>query len=41
MEELERSGVDSNKINKEIDKVYKEMEQLTISTKRSSLRPPK
>lgn len=41
MEELERSGVDGNNINKEIDKVYKEMEQLTISTKRSSLRPPK
>ena len=41
MEELERSGVDGNKINQEIDKVYKEIEQLTISTKRSSLRPPK
>lgn len=34
MEELERSGVDGNKINQEI-------EQLTISTKRSQLRPPK
>lgn len=41
MEELERSGVDGNKINQEIDKVYKEIEQLTISTKRSQLRPPK
>ena len=41
MEELKTSGVDCDKINKEIDKVYKEIEQLTINTKRSSLRPPK
>lgn len=41
MEELEKSGVDCSKIYNEIDKVYKEIEQLAISTKRSSLRPPK
>nr|MDE6621825.1 hypothetical protein [Lachnospiraceae bacterium] len=41
MEELEKSGVDCSKIYNEIDKVYKEIEQLAISSKRSSLRPPK
>lgn len=41
MEELRMAGVDCDKINNEIDKVYREIEQLTISTKRSSLRPPK
>lgn len=41
MEEFKASGVDCDKINNEIDKVYKEIEQLTINTKRSSLRPPK
>lgn len=41
MGELEKTGVDCNKINNEIDKVYKEIEQLTINTKRSSIRPPK
>lgn len=41
MQELKTSGVDCDKINIEIDKVYKEIEQLTISTKRSSVRPPK
>lgn len=41
MQELKTSGADCDKINIEIDKVYKEIEQLTISTKRSSVRPPK
>lgn len=41
MEELKISGVDCDKINNEIDKVYKEIEKLEINTKRSSLRPPK
>ncbi len=41
MDELKTAGVDCDEINKEIDKVYKEMENLTITTKRSSLRPPK
>ena len=41
MEELNMSGVDCARINDEIDKVYKEIAQLTINIKRSSLRPPK
>lgn len=41
MEEFELSGIDCDKVNEEINKVYKEIEQLTITTKRSTLRPPK
>ncbi len=41
IEELKKSGVDTEEINKEIQKVYKELEGLDISTKRSRLRPPK
>lgn len=41
MESFEASGIDCDKINKEIQKVYQEIEKLPISTKRSSLRPPK
>lgn len=41
MEKFELDGIDCNKINTEVNKVYKEIEQLTIHTKRSSLRPPK
>ena len=41
MEELKKSGVDTEEIDKEIQKVYKELEGLDISTKRSRLRPPK
>ncbi|MDE7202245.1 MAG: hypothetical protein K2O91_10170 [Lachnospiraceae bacterium] len=41
MDGLEKSGIDCDKINIEIDKVYKEIEQLAINTKRSSIRPPK
>ena len=41
MEGLKMSGVDCDKINHEVNKVYGEIEQLTINTKRSSLRPPK
>lgn len=41
MDELKTSGVDCDKIKGEINRVYKEMEQLTINTKRSALRPPK
>lgn len=41
MDGFKMSGVDCGRIDDEINKVYKEMEQLTISTKRSSLRPPK
>lgn len=40
MDEWEASGIDCAGINEEIGKVYKEIEQLTITTKRSSLRPP-
>lgn len=41
MTKLEADGVDCGKINTEIHKVYQEIEQLTITTKRSSIRPPK
>lgn len=41
MDELKASGVDTEAIDKEIQKVYKEIEGLEISTKRSKLRPPK
>ena len=41
MDGLERSGVDCDQINHEIDKVYKEIEQLAINTKRISLRTHK
>lgn len=41
MDELNTLGVDTEKINQEIQKVYKEIETLEISTKRSALRPPK
>lgn len=41
MDDLKTSGVDCDKINGEINNVYKEMERLTINTKRSALRPPK
>lgn len=41
MDELKASGVDIEAIDKEIQKVYKEIEGLEISTKRSKLRPPK
>lgn len=41
MDELKESGVDTEKIENEIQKVYKEIEALDISTKRSKLRPPK
>ncbi len=41
MEEFAKNGVDCNKIDAEIQKVYEEIKQLTISTKRSSSRPPK
>lgn len=40
MEDLCKEGVDCNVINEEINKVFKEIEQLNIVTKRSSLRPP-
>lgn len=41
MEEFELDGINCDKINAEIEKVYQEIQQLTINTKRSSLRPPK
>lgn len=41
MEELKSDGTDCDKINEEIDRVYGEIGRLTISTKRSALRPPK
>lgn len=41
MTKLEADGVDCGKINMEIHKVYREIEQLTVTTKRSSIRPPK
>jgi len=41
MKEFASKGIDCDKVNAEINKVYKEIEQLTISTKRSSIRPPK
>lgn len=40
MDEWKESGIDCAKINEEIDRVYKEIEKLTVTTKRSSLRPP-
>ncbi|MCX4267446.1 MAG: hypothetical protein OSJ62_02105 [Lachnospiraceae bacterium] len=39
--QFEAEGLDCDKINAEIDKVYHEIEELKISTKRSALRPPK
>lgn len=41
MTKFEADGIDCDKINTEINKVYHEIEQLTISTKRSAVRPPK
>lgn len=41
MDGFEAAGIDCEPINKEIEKVYEEIEKLTISTKRSALRPPK
>lgn len=41
MDGFEATGIDCEPINKEIEKVYQEIEKLTISTKRSALRPPK
>lgn len=41
IKKFEADGIDCDKINTEINKVYHEIEQLTISTKRSSIRPPK
>lgn len=41
LDELEKSGVDCEEINQEIDKVYSEIKELKIRSKRSSLRPPK
>lgn len=41
MDELKKSGTDCDRINAEINKVYEEIAQLTINTKRSALRPPK
>ena len=40
MDEWEASGIDCAKINEEINRVYREIGQLTVTTKRSSLRPP-
>ncbi len=41
MDEFAAAGIDCEKIQAEIDKVYKEIEQLMITVKRGSLRPPK
>ena len=41
MGELKEKGIDCNKIEEEIQKVYQEIGNLTIQTKRSSIRPPK
>ena len=41
MDEFAAAGINCEKIQAEIDKVYKEIEQLTITVKRGSLRPPK
>lgn len=41
MEELKKSGTDTEEIQNEIQKVYQELEGLDISTKRSRIRPPK
>lgn len=38
---LKEKGIDCNKIEEEIQKVYQEIGRLTIQTKRSSIRPPK
>ncbi len=41
MTKFEADGIDCDKINTEINKVYQEIGQLTITTKRSAARPPK
>lgn len=40
-EELKKDNVDVNSIEKEIDSIYKQLEELDISIKRSKLFPPK
>lgn len=41
LDDLAKAGVDCEEINQEIEKVYAEMKELKIKSKRSSLRPPK
>ena len=41
MEELKKEGIDCDRINMEISKVFEGIKQLNINTKRSSMRPPK
>lgn len=41
IDKLEDSGIDSDVIKKEVNKVYKELKALDVKYKRSSLRPPK
>lgn len=41
MEEFELDGIDCDKINAEIAKVYEEIGRLAIATKRSPHRPPR
>ena len=40
MEGLQEKGVDCDEINSEVEKVYKQIETLDITCKRSSKRPP-
>lgn len=41
MDDLSKKGKDCDFINDEIEKVYQELQSLNISTKRSSVLPPK
>ncbi|WML34530.1 hypothetical protein [Clostridium sp. OS1-26] len=41
MDELKANGIDCDAINKNVNEVYKQIELLDISCKRSSTRPPK
>jgi hypothetical protein len=41
MDELKSRGIDCDAINKNVNEVYKQIELLDISCKRSSVKPPK
>lgn len=41
MDELKANGIDCDAITKEINEVYKQIELLNITCKRSSIKPPK
>lgn len=41
MEEFQQKGIECTKIHNEIEKVYEQLRELDIKTKRSALRPPR